>query len=325
MSVADGAKRIRLSTLFVAMLVTATTMSLLGVFGFPCSVCMVLFVLAVARNSRTLAKIVVVLFVATLVPFVLCKGLSNMRLNSCSNNLKWIALALQSYRETNGCFPPTQLTDQGGKPVHSWRVLILPYLGSANYNFYRQYRCDEPWDGPNNRLLAARRPWFFACPCQPDPAGQGHTLTNYLAVIGPGTPWSQSAENGDKGQAPLGDRLLVVEVADSQINWMEPRDLTLEQLTGDNGKSPPAVSSYHSARGINVALADGLTYVLPATISGKTLHKLCTEGQHATAIEIPESQPDDLKWKLAAWLVSIVVLLVHAVKDTRAVSHQPSA
>jgi ABC-type antimicrobial peptide transport system permease subunit len=40
--------------------------------------------------------------------------------------------------------------------MHSWRVLILPFLEADLV--YRQYNFDEPWDGPNNRLLMAQMP-----------------------------------------------------------------------------------------------------------------------------------------------------------------------
>ncbi|HZW34640.1 MAG TPA: DUF1559 domain-containing protein [Isosphaeraceae bacterium] len=40
------------------------------------------------------------------------------------------------------------IADATGKPMHGWRVLILPFLEqSAVYN---QYDFSEPWDGPNN-------------------------------------------------------------------------------------------------------------------------------------------------------------------------------
>src|SRR5207244_10573632 len=55
--------------------------------------------------------------------------------------------------------------------------------------------------------------------------------TSYLALVGPGTAWP--------GATPiklndLGDRaartIMVLEVAGSKINWMEPRDLEISEL-----------------------------------------------------------------------------------------------
>ena len=46
----------------------------------------------------------------------------------CANNLKQIAMALHVYENVNHSFPPAFVRGPDGKPWHSWRVLILPYL-----------------------------------------------------------------------------------------------------------------------------------------------------------------------------------------------------
>jgi hypothetical protein len=43
-----------------------------------------------------------------------------------------------------------------GKPLLSWRVHLLPDLAQAD--LYKQFKLDEPWDGPNNRRLIPRIP-----------------------------------------------------------------------------------------------------------------------------------------------------------------------
>jgi hypothetical protein len=73
-----------------------------------------------------------------------------------SARLQHIELALEVYYEAHGCYPPQYLVDGQGKPAHSWRVLLLPYLGYDE--LYRRYRFDEPWNGPHNSLLAGEMP-----------------------------------------------------------------------------------------------------------------------------------------------------------------------
>src|SRR5258708_3361414 len=46
----------------------------------------------------------------------------------CNNNLKQIALALQNYEQAHKALPPAYTVDAEGRPLHSWRTLILPYL-----------------------------------------------------------------------------------------------------------------------------------------------------------------------------------------------------
>ena len=81
---------------------------------------------------------------------------------ACANNMKRIALALRNYHTAYGCFPPAYVADKNGRPMHSWRVLILPFLKEDP--LYKQYKFSEPWDGPNNKKLIAVRVMFYTCP-----------------------------------------------------------------------------------------------------------------------------------------------------------------
>ena len=49
--------------------------------------------------------------------------------SQCANNLKLISEAMSGYYRSHGTFPPAYSKDPDGKPLLSWRVLILPYLG----------------------------------------------------------------------------------------------------------------------------------------------------------------------------------------------------
>jgi len=73
------------------------------------------------------------------------------RRSQCSNNLCQIAVAMQAYHATYRYFPPAYTVDGNGRPLHSWRVLLLPFLQQKP--LYDQIRLDEPYDGPHNGLL----------------------------------------------------------------------------------------------------------------------------------------------------------------------------
>jgi len=45
--------------------------------------------------------------------------------------------------------------------MHSWRVLILPYMGEEEQQLYSRYNLNEPWNSPENHKLAALRPRFM--------------------------------------------------------------------------------------------------------------------------------------------------------------------
>ena len=48
-------------------------------------------------------------------------------------------MAVANYHHKYGCFPPAFMADANGRPMHSWRVLLLPFLEEresyAAYNF----------------------------------------------------------------------------------------------------------------------------------------------------------------------------------------------
>lgn len=77
--------------------------------------------------------------------------------NGSSYSLRKIAYALKDYHHEYDTFPPAFIADKDGKPMHSWRVLILPYLDGGGF-VYDQYDFGEPWDGPNNIKLLDHMP-----------------------------------------------------------------------------------------------------------------------------------------------------------------------
>lgn len=204
--------------------------------------------------------------------------------HNCENKLKQIGLALVNYHDTNNCFPVAWQVDGTGKPAHSWRVAILPYI-FAN-NDFAHYSHSEPWNSPNNSKIATETGfWLYACP-----ADRNHkpAMTNYVAVVGRETMWPAS---GYMRMADIvngtSNIIMVVEISDSDIHWMEPRDLPIEELTEwlkPNHK--PALLASHvrgKVRGGIVVFADGHTEFLPHDISEKRLRVLLSLAGNGTA------------------------------------------
>ena len=65
-------------------------------------------------------------------------------------------MAVANYHDMYKCFPPAYVADESGRPMHSWRVLLLPFLSESE--LYNAYNFAEPWGSPNNRKLLTRRP-----------------------------------------------------------------------------------------------------------------------------------------------------------------------
>lgn len=136
-------------------------------------------------------------------------------------------MAVANYHDTYKCYPPPFIADADGKPMHSWRILLLPFL--EQNDLYKQYRFDESWDGPNNRKLANQMPAQYALHGCEKP---GNVTTNYLRVVG-----HQTASPIDRmvSQADVVDgtasTLFIVENVDAGIHWMEPRDLEFDAMS----------------------------------------------------------------------------------------------
>lgn len=154
--------------------------------------------------------------------------------------------------------------------------MILPYLNEESV--YAQYRFDEPWNGPNNRLLAEEiRVEQFQCPSGPE-RGRPYN-TNYVAVVGEATifPGSGTAKLSDISDGQE-NTILITEIGNSNIHWMEPRDLVFESLRflpHPRESSPTAISSHHPA-GPGVAFVNHGYDRLRKSLSDSTLQSLFT-------------------------------------------------
>lgn len=142
------------------------------------------------------------------------------------NNYKMVALALHNYANQHGRFPPQAVRAADGRPLYSWRVLILPYMEAQG--LHDRFHLDEPWDSPHNRALIAEMPSTFR-PFTDAPPG-----TTFLqAAIGPGTVWDDPAglpygEDGLVAAVPDGtDQTLVTVEAAHPVPWTAPMDVVV--------------------------------------------------------------------------------------------------
>jgi hypothetical protein len=145
-----------------------------------------------------------------------------------------------------------------------------------NDHRYHLYDYSEPWNGPNNSKLITRLADVYCCP-----SDRNHKpgMTSYVAVVGPGTAWPgtgySSMQNLHDGTA---NTIMVVEIINSDIHWMEPRDLPIDELKAwlDPSHKPTLLSSHQSGRikGGIVVFADGHTEFLPHDTTEKRLRAL---------------------------------------------------
>jgi hypothetical protein len=139
------------------------------------------------------------------------------------SNVKQIADALNSYRMSHGTYPTPTVVDPAGKPLYSWRVLILPQLGYDS--LYNAYQLDQSWDSPTNLNLMTQMPPVYACPGNMNAlAGQE---TNFALIVGPGTLFPAGTfVDPDRMLDRLSETLLVVETLDGACTWTQPGDIS---------------------------------------------------------------------------------------------------
>ncbi|MCY2989928.1 MAG: DUF1559 domain-containing protein [Planctomycetota bacterium] len=234
------------------------------------------------------------------------RGAANRQ--ECRNNLDRIGQALANYHDGYGMFPPAYLSDGKGLRNHSWRVLLLPFLGHER--LYEQYHFDERWDGPRNRLLAAKMPDVYRCPSRYGKRNP-NDRTSYLAVLGPQTMWPDAASRR-LADVPdgLDDTLTVVEADPREVNWMEPRDIRVEdavQLLASAGRRRP----HAHVGGGNMLHADGRVHFhLYGRPTAYWAPLFTVNGGDLPADAAPDQTPNGGGWSRLAMQVPYIVFLL---------------
>jgi hypothetical protein len=185
------------------------------------------------------------------------------------NNLRQLASAMHNYADAHrGRFPAVAHFDKQGKPLLSWRVLLLPFVGEGD--LYREFRLDEPWDSPHNRELIGRMPAVYQ--------GLDRTLnregkTYYLAPVGPAVAFGGPEGAHMPADFPDGtaNTILLVEADDAHaVPWTKPEDLKIDL------EQPHLGLGGHFPGEFLVALADGDARFLRKTIRKETLRAAFT-------------------------------------------------
>ena len=195
------------------------------------------------------------------------RHLESLESAGCTNQLRRLGIALHGYHSATGSFPPAQLIGPDGKPWHSWRHLVHPYADTRNINGFvvRPYISEEPWNSPGWRAKSANMTApELVCPWHG--SSTANTIS-YVAVVGPDTAWpgGESVRISDITDGPA-HTILIVEIPDCSIYWMEPRDLDfagLEKALQEHG-------------GLRVVYADGRVGSIPASIPRDQLKALVT-------------------------------------------------
>jgi hypothetical protein len=145
---------------------------------------------------------------------------------------------MQNYAGDHGRLPPAVVYSEDGKPLLSWRVLILPYLDQEQ--LFRRFRLNEPWDSEHNIKLLPEMPVAYTTlPSVARKMPEYHTICHVF--VGKGTAFESKIGLSLKDDFPNGssNTILLVE-AGKPVPWTKP-----ENLDYDPDKPLPELIGVH--------------------------------------------------------------------------------
>jgi prepilin-type processing-associated H-X9-DG protein len=212
------------------------------------------------RRFRLVEIITVVGILGVLIGFLMPATRTSRpagRRAQCQSNLHNVEFGLLEYERVHGTLPPAYTVDSNGRPLHSWRTLILPYLEQEE--LYKTIDLSKPWNDPANAKALETPVGIFRCP----ETSAAKNSTTYLALVGTNacllpTKPRRLAEITDSPSSTL----MVIEAGDENaVPWMDPTDAD-ESLLLNLGRS----SKLHHQSGTNAGFVDGAVRFLTAGV-----------------------------------------------------------
>ena len=182
------------------------------------------------------------------------------------NKLKQIALAFHNYESAHGHLP-TNVYDENGEALLSWRVQLLPYL--EGHQFPEKFHMDESWDSPHNRKLAQNMPEVFATARGQEPAAAGET--RYVALAGDETlfPGRKRLGFADVRDGTSNTLMFVTAAPSAAVPWTKPVDIQFDS-------ERPLRGIKSTEKRFVVALCDGSCHWFKMLIDEETIRALAT-------------------------------------------------
>lgn len=197
--------------------------------------------------------------------------------SNCS--LGQLGLAFHLYADTHGGrLPPAAVCDSEGRPLLSWRVLVLPYLEQKD--LFDEFRMNEPWDSEHNLRLVSRMPRTYQAPWKkvigvPD----HHTVLHVFVGPGAAFEWNRGLSLKDDFPDGLSDTLLYVE-SGPPVPWTKPEEIPFEP-----GRPIPLQGLFRA--GCRSGTVDGKGYqMIPNDYDEQALRACITRNGGETGVRV---------------------------------------
>lgn len=130
-------------------------------------------------------------------------------------------MAVQNYSDAHMDSLPVAATGKDGRPLLSWRVMILPYLEEDA--LFREFHLDEPWDSPHNVRLLDRMPKVY----QPFRGKKDNppNTTPYRVFVGKNTPFGEAVSLKEISSARGPSNTIMAVESAEPVPWTKPDEL----------------------------------------------------------------------------------------------------
>lgn len=145
-----------------------------------------------------------------------------------ASNLRQIVIAMHNYHGDWNRLPNQAIMSKEGKPLLSWRVALLPYVGEDH--LYKEFKLNEPWDSEHNKKLLSRMPKAYVHPFAKNVPAD-HTLYQVFYSKKGTKPAAAIMEEGKMTlqmlsvQDGTSNTFLVTDAAAEAVPWSKPADL----------------------------------------------------------------------------------------------------
>ena len=141
-------------------------------------------------------------------------------------NFCFVSNALGEYYRMHGCFPDSSMPLVEGGPEYSWRVAIMPAIGGRFREAYDELDFSLPWNAPHNIKVADSLRDTVELHCFRSPLGvRSHDSCSNFVGVSETHAWPYKRPHRARRVFSESSSFTLIEIPNSDIHWMEPRDL----------------------------------------------------------------------------------------------------
>jgi hypothetical protein len=163
-------------------------------------------------------------------------------------------------------FPPAVLRDKDGKALSSWRFEMA--YGNSEPPPY----LNQPWNSSSNQQFASRNNSFLV-----KDLDAPSIYTQVFALVGPDTAYSEYEQGMGRDLIDCEpDAILLLEAQNQSINWMEPGDVELDDLTAGDWQSGIGNLKPNYPDAFIVGFVDGSVWLIDKNVPRAAISKFFT-------------------------------------------------